>query len=88
MVLGLALLFLDLAAVASAVSEPVRAVEAVAFAPAPPPPLLLAANAPPVAAKIRAMKAMKVLGVRCFFSLLNISCSFVSRLAESQPAYL
>ena len=69
---GLALL---LAAVASAVSEPVRAVEAVAFEPVPPPLLLLAANAPPVIAKTKAMNATTVVGFMCLRTRWNIVTS-------------
>jgi hypothetical protein len=50
-------LALAFAALASGVTD------AVAFAPVPPPPLLLVANAPPVIAKIKAMNATTVVGL-------------------------
>jgi hypothetical protein len=66
LVFALALL---LAAVATEVA---RAVEAVVL-PDAPPPGLLAANAPPVTAKTRAIIAIRVDGVRCLVRRLSIS---------------
>jgi hypothetical protein len=54
------------------------ATEAVALAGAPEPLPPVAANAPPVIANTKAIMAIRVLGVKCFFIFWNLNISYYS----------